>query len=163
MSRRKARTSSVRKLRGNMTAHWDIKVNEAPVRHFWLHRAPVIDRASIPVETYSREAIQCPDGDRLRTRIYEYNNGGLGSVQWLNWLEDTAVILIADRSWKDGGAWHAWVAPASGKEPYEVQQIAAAKGCTYPEGDPNEWQAAKHRAVRELCAATGLPIPDDFV
>jgi len=143
-----------------MTAHWEIRVNEYKEDQFWLSRQPLADKDAMGIDAYTSEAVRHKGVERIQHEIYRYNDGGIGNVQWLDWIQDAGVILAGDGDWKTGGAFHAWIAPASGRPPYELERIA--KSFTYPAGDPNRWQSVKAEAVHKLCELTGLPVPPDF-
>lgn len=59
-----------------------------------------------------------PD-DRV-SPIFDYENGGIGAIQWVNVTHDKAAVLISDGGWRTGGVFHLWISPGVGRIPYEV-------------------------------------------
>lgn len=76
--------------------------------------------------------------------IRDYDDGGIGAVQWVNITHNTAAILKSDGSWKSGGKFHLWISPGAGKLPYDVQ---FAKPIEIIGGDPDSWTLRKREAI----------------
>ncbi|WDF35081.1 hypothetical protein PTW37_16380 (plasmid) [Arthrobacter agilis] len=100
------------------------------------------------------------DGQRvLRSNIYRYEkSAGINLVQWFNWLEDGAVLLVSEES-EGFGNFHAWIAPPSGAAPFELLEIRDNSRYSV---ERRRIVDAQEKAVDMLCEMTNLPVPEDF-
>lgn len=139
-----------------MAGHWDIRVGEKIQGHFWRHRQPLAEKEEQPAhdadEQVDKELQAMPEVYRYRSHVRT------DEVQWLDWLRDIGVILIAGDNEQGVGAFHAWIAPASGAAPYELTEIAE----NYRYNGRASVAEIQSRAVHKLCEVTGLPVPAGF-
>lgn len=93
---------------------------------FWIHPFPVDEH-----------------GDHT-SPIANYDDGGIGPVQWVNVTHDAAAVLRCDGSWTRGGDFHLWISPGAGSLPYEVNFDEPIKVDSH---DSNGWIARKREAT----------------
>ncbi|MBT2568564.1 hypothetical protein J7I84_19110 [Arthrobacter sp. ISL-85] len=112
------------------------------------------DQKSMGDDAYLAEAVGVPP--RIRHEIYRYGSD-INPVQWLNWIDNIGVILVAEGRAGEGGTFHAWIAGADGLPPREITEIAEKFRFSW-RGSADTQKAA----VLRLCEMTALPVPDDF-
>ena len=81
---------------------------------------------------------QCP--------VLDYQDGGIGKVQWLNVTHNRAAILASDGTWQTGGFFHLWISAGAGTQPYEVK-LQTGQQIPVVAGDSSGWEDAKEDAV----------------
>ncbi|MEW2018721.1 hypothetical protein [Rhodococcus sp. NPDC076796] len=118
----------------------------ADIDRFWLDGFPV---AVTPEEAYSKGR----GPDKRVSPIYDYDDGGIGKVQWVNATHDRAAYLKADGSWKTGGRFHLWISAGAGTLPYEFPLSSTVR---IEAGDPSDWQGRKNEAIAAAELALGL-------
>lgn len=115
------------------------------INEYWLDGFPA---AVTPEEVYRGRG-----RDKRLSPIYDYDDGGIGAVQWLNVTHNVAAFLKSDAGWKVGGKFHLWVSAGVGTLPYEVP-------LRYPvrveAGDPSGWMDRKEEAISAAEAVLGL-------
>lgn len=116
------------------------------IDRFWLD--------GFPTAVTPEEASRSGRGpDKRISPIYDYDDGGIGGVQWLNATHDGAAILKSDGGWKTGGTFHLWISAGAGTLPYEVplRQLV-----TVDAGDPAGWQDRQREAIAAAELVLGL-------
>lgn len=113
---------------------------------YWLDGFPVI-------QDEEERATHGRGPDKRRSPILDYQDGGIGSIQWVNATHDKAAVLHCDGGWKDGGTWHLWVSPGARTLPYEVEWTHAP---TIVAGDHSGWQDSKDEAADMARSYLGL-------
>lgn len=117
---------------------------------FWLDGFPVAE----PDKQYSHGY----GPEKRHSPIYDYSNGGIGTVQWLNVTRNTAAVLKADGGWKTGGNFHLWVSTGARTLPYE---LPLPYPVTITPGDSSGWQDLKREAIALAEEVLGLRMLDD--
>lgn len=142
-----------------MGGHWQSNVGGTIEGHFWLRGQPVLDKTANN-QQINADAVTVDGQKIMPSTIYRYKQtDGTNLVQWFNWLEDAAAILISVEDGTGFAEFHAWVAPASGAAPFEVREIAESSRYSLGNRRIAEVQT---RAVDRFCQITGLPVPPDF-
>lgn len=109
-----------------------------------------------PIEDPERRRLEGRGPDGRSSPIYDYVDGGIGKVQWLNVTLNRAAILAADGSWKTGGEFHLWVSLGAGTRPFEIKSKYPIK---IDAGDPRGWHDRKQEAISEVEKILGLRHP----
>jgi hypothetical protein len=113
---------------------------------FWLDGFP-------PGKTEEEKNMLGIGAEKRVSPIFQYNDGGIGFTQWVNFTHDTAALLRADGGWQGGGTFHLWVSPGAGKPAYEIPFSPAAKVVA---GDPDGWLTQKEAAIEMAEEVLGL-------
>lgn len=121
---------------------------------FWLDGFPT---ATDPDEEHSRGR----GPDKRVSPIYDYDNGGIGAIQWLHPVHDRAVILIADGGWRTGGDWHVWYSGGPGALPREITKWAV-NGPRVVRGDNDGWHHQRNLAIVQVEEYLGMESPRRF-
>lgn len=100
--------------------------------------AATTDSESVTTRLVPLGPVPCP--------VLNYDDGGIGHVQWLNLTHNRAAIVIADGGWKKGGAFRLWVSAGAGTEPFEIS-LGHYSDFTFPRGGSDMWSAPKDRAI----------------
>lgn len=118
---------------------------------YWLN--------GFPTPADEKEARARGRGPDLRVSpIFDYRDGGIGALQWVNVTHNAAAIVAADGDWRTGGTFHLWISPGAGTLPYEVGFKSPIR---LDEGDPSGWQPRKDEAEAAAVAYLGLrPLQD---
>lgn len=106
-----------------------------------------------PAAADKQEALRGRGEDKRVSPIYDYRDGGIGHIQWVNVTHNVAAILAGDGEWTTGGTFHLWISPGAGTRPYEV---AWKNPIGFPEGEPSGWQDPKEEAEAATVAYLGL-------
>lgn len=91
--------------------------------------------------------------DLRQSPIFDYRDGGIGKIEWVNVTHDKAAILAADGGWKEGGTFHLWVSTGAGTRPYEVKWTDPAK---MDADDPSGWREVQEFAANMAREYLGL-------
>lgn len=128
---------------------WVKLASDAPLSaEFWIDGFD-------PIEDEQERFLHGSGRRGVRSPILDYQDGGIGAVQWLNLTHDTAAIVKSDGGWKDGGVFHLWISPGAGERPYKIPlhpEIAVKKG------DDAGWYCKKEQAVHTTERLLGLTI-----
>lgn len=119
----------------------------SPLGQYWLDGFP-------QAQTLEEENI-ARGRERRMSPIYDYDDGGIGAVQWLQPLTDTALILQSDGGWKTGGMFHLWVCNGAGSRPREITELVLDNHCV-EKGDPTGWSDRRDEAVEAVETFFGL-------
>lgn len=107
-----------------------------------------------PVAATPEEQLHSARGPENRVSpIYDYNDGGVGAIQWLNVTHNVAATLVSDGGWKTGGIFHPWVSTGVGTIPYEVPLLYPIK---IDAGDHSGWIKRREDAILAAEAILGL-------
>lgn len=116
------------------------------IDEYWLN--------GFPVAATSEVAQRRGRGPENRVSpIYDYDDGGIGAVQWLNVTHNAAAVLVSDGGWKDGGTFHLWISNGAGTLPYEVPLRYPV---TIEKGDASGWLDRKKQAISVAELVLGL-------
>lgn len=85
--------------------------------------------------------------------ILDYDDRGIGKVQWLNVTHDRAAILASDGGWASGGTFHLWISTGAGTLPYE---LPLGDPVRVEEGEPSGWRDRKADAIAVAERVLGL-------
>lgn len=116
------------------------------ISEYWLDGFPV---AATPDEGYRSGHGR----DKRVSPIYDYDDGGIGAVQWLNVTHKAAAILKSDGGWKVGGTFHLWVSAGGGTLPYEIPLRTPVR---VDAGDPSGWTERREEAIAKAEEVLGL-------
>ncbi|WP_241259764.1 hypothetical protein [Rhodococcus sp. KRD197] len=76
-------------------------------------------------------------------------------MEWVNALNDRAVILDADGGWEAGGEFHVWYSRGGGTLPYEITR-SAVRGPRIVAGDNAGWVEQLDEAIAQVEAYVGI-------
>lgn len=111
------------------------RLDEPALDPYWLDGFPPSDD---PIERH----LYGRGPDFRKSPIYEYRDGGIGRVQWLNVSQDKAAILVHNGGWKYGGPFHLWISSGIRTVPYLIVLEVVIKA-----GDPSGWERMKDEAI----------------
>lgn len=112
-------------------------------RDYWLEGFPTV-RDDDESSSHGRS-------EKRVSPIWDYDDGGIGAVQWINPLYDKAIILASDGGWNKGGRWHVWFSHGARTLPVDLTDyVWRLRDHEIRPGEASVWMVRRGNAVSEV-------------